>query len=228
MKKRAFTLIEILVVVVVVSVLATMGLPYFQNVIENSREQVCDTNLQTLQRGVELYMKEQGTVPGSLSELSQDYLDKAYAQVMQAHDSWKLRLAYLIVEGPQWGLAYAQGSRRLPYLRCPSNPNTAAGAISYGLNKCVVNLSSAEYKTLAETVITVADSETPVFYYTITSLGGCSGTDTYDATVKVRGHKKFNILSSPETYLKGEMKNAKNAKVKKTEVEVDDDEEEEH
>ncbi len=223
MKKKAFTIIEIMVVVVVVGVLATMGLPYVQNLIENSRERVCNINLETLQKGVDISLKEQGTVPGSLSELKQEYLEKAYAQVMQKEDSWKLRLAYFIVEGPQRGLAYAQGTMRFPHLRCPSNPNTATGAISYGLNKCVANLTAAAYNNLADTVVTVADSDTTVFYYAVTSVSGCSGVDTYTTTLNARGHKKYNILSAPEHYLKGGMKKTKKAKVKEDEVQEEDD-----
>ncbi len=222
MKKRAFTILEILVVVLILGILGTLGPPYYQNVIEASKAKVCETNLETLQKGVEIYIGEHDTVPGSLSELRQEDLNKAYAQVMQGKDAWKKRIAYFIVEGPQWGLAYAQGYG-FPRLRCPSNPNTSPTAISYGLNSCLPNMTSSQYEALGNDVVTVADSDATLFSYAVTSVPGCklSGPDKYDDVVKERGHKKYNVLGSPEVFLKGVTNNRDTGKIKKTKFEKD-------
>ncbi len=223
MKKRAFTILEILVAVLILGILGTLGIPYFQNVIEDSKAKVCEINLETLQKRVEIYSREHGTVPGSLSELRQEDLDKAYAQVMRGKDAWKKWIAYFIVEGPQWGLAYAQGYG-FPRLRCPSNPNTSPTAISYGLNSCLANMTSLQYEALGDDIVTVADSDATLFSYAATSVPGCtlSGPDTYDDVVSKRAHKKYNVLGSPELYLKGGMKKEKTAKIKKTTVEEEE------
>jgi len=217
-KKSAFSLIEIIVVIVIIGIMATFGIPYYQNVIEDANEKVCNTNLETLTKGVEMYLREHDTAPGSLSELKQEDLDKAYAQVMQGKGAWKKRLAYFIAQGPGWGLAYAQGYG-FPRLRCPNNPDHSANAISYGLNACIANMSYQMYMSLNSGTVIVADSDTAVFAYPATNTAGCSTADTgYNATIRARGHKNFNVLAPPERYLKGGTKGGKTAAILSTHI----------
>jgi prepilin-type N-terminal cleavage/methylation domain-containing protein len=210
MKNRAFTLIELIVVCVVVAILATLALPAYQNVVESSKQKVCDTNLLTIQKAVEMYTMEHDTVPGSLSELDNKYIQKAYASVMSGKGAWQRRLAYFLVEGPQWGIAYAQGFG-MPHLRCPSNPDTSPTAISYGLNGGIAGISSLAYKNLADTVVVAADSGANIFSYP-----GAGGPDYSGDSSKVipfteiigsRGHKKYQVLSQSESSLRGVTKN---------------------
>ncbi|MCX5708028.1 MAG: prepilin-type N-terminal cleavage/methylation domain-containing protein [Candidatus Omnitrophica bacterium] len=205
MKKRAFTLVEIIVTVVIVGILATIGLPVYQNVLESSKQKVCDTNLLTLKKAVELYTMEHDIVPGALSQLNDKYIRKAYAEVMSGKGAWGRRLAYLIVEGPQWGLAYAD-TYGMPKLRCPCNADPTKP--SYGINSGVAGTTSLEYKNLADNAVIVADSGGEVFTY---AGGGGSGNKSDHAfiavplitTMQKNPHKKFKPLGPPEYFLRG-------------------------
>jgi prepilin-type N-terminal cleavage/methylation domain-containing protein len=220
MRKKAFTLIEIMIALIIVGILATLGLPFFQNVLESSKEKVCDTNLEAIKKAVDIYVMEHDSVPGSISELKESDIEKAYASVFRGKDGWKKRLAYLIVEGPQWGLAYAQGYG-LPHLRCPSNPNTATSAISYGLNLGIANMASAQYKALNNNTVVVADSDATLFYYpTNCPVPGFSATSTqtagltdYQSTASARAHKQYQYYGSVVTFLKGLTKNGQKGRI---------------
>ena len=218
MKKRAFTLIEIIIVIVIIGILATVGLPFYQNVLESSKEQVCQTNLFALKKAVEMYTMEHDTVPGSLSELKPETINKAYASVMSGKDAWKKRLAYLIVEGPQWGKAYA-ASFGMPKLRCPSNPDTSSTQVSYGLNSGLAGMTALQYKSLGNDTVVIADAGAEVFSYS-----GCNflGSITYagdkqpvpfSQIIDVRAHKKYKILSPAGSYLKGVDKSGQSGRI---------------
>ncbi len=203
MEKKAFSIVEIVVAIVIVGILATLGIPTYQNVLESSKEKVCTTNLKTLQKGLDIYIMEHGTVPGTLSELKREHLEKAYAQVMSEKGAWKARLAYLIVEGPQWGLVYAQGDY-LPHLRCPKNPNISPTAISYGLNDRVTPLSVAEYKALSSNAVTIADADSGTFSYFAGNSSNIPNNPNSDfnSLRELRGHKRSSYTYT-EIYLKG-------------------------
>ncbi|MCX5708027.1 MAG: prepilin-type N-terminal cleavage/methylation domain-containing protein [Candidatus Omnitrophica bacterium] len=214
MKNRAFTLVEIIVTVVIVGILATIGLPTYQNVLESSKERVCDTNLLTLQKAVEMYTMEHDTVPGALSQLNDKYIRKAYVEVMSGKDAWKIKLAYFLVNGPQRSLAYAVAGPELyglPSLRCPDNPdkNTYLTRISYGINSGVAGLTALGYKNLDDNTVIVADSRGEVFSYTgsggSTSSNPDSGASDFPCSeiIHSRGHKKYQVFSTPKYYLRG-------------------------
>ena len=202
MRKKAFTILEIVVAIVIVGVLGTLGIPAFQNVIENSKDKVCTTNLKTLQKGLDIYILEQGTVPGSLSELKREHLEKAYAQIMNEKGAWKIRLAYFIVEGPKWGLAYAQADY-LPRLRCPKNPDTSPTAISYGLNDSIDGISGAAYKLLPANTITIADSDSGTIDYINPAGHVVPGKIAHFLESSMNRAHKRNNWGNIEAYLKG-------------------------
>jgi prepilin-type N-terminal cleavage/methylation domain-containing protein len=212
MKNRGFTLVEIFVTIVIVGILATIGLPVYQNILESSKEKVCDTNLFTLKKAVEIYTVEHDSVPGSLSQLNDKDIEKAYASVMSGKGAWQRKLAYLIVEGPQWGRAYAAAPQSfgMPHLRCPSNPDKSAAAVSYGLNSGIAGISAYAYKKLSSDTVVVADSDGVLFDY---NSNGCPGPAAQPnpwgfpvisfSTIKtVRFHKHYQVLSQPDNYLK--------------------------
>jgi general secretion pathway protein G len=210
MRKKAFTLVEILVVVIVIGILATLGFPAYQNAVEASKEKVCSANLEVLQAAVEIYTMEHNTVPGSLSALKPEHIEKAFAKVMQGKDAWKKRLAYFIVEAPQWGLAYAQGFSS-PRLRCPKNPDTSSTAISYGLNAALANMSSSAYNALPDSTLVVADSDTLLFSLPNPNI---------QQMLQARGHKKYQMASF-QVYLKGVIKGRGRVRIKNGYMEDD-------
>ncbi len=58
MKKRGFTLVELLVVVAVISILAAIAIPAYLGVQTRSRREAAVTDLQNLASAMELYYQE--------------------------------------------------------------------------------------------------------------------------------------------------------------------------
>ena len=186
MKKRAFTLMEIIIVVVVIGILATLGLPTYRNVIEDSKAKICETNLEALNTALQIYAMEHDVMPGDLSELAPEYIEKAYAHILQQEGAWKIKLAYYIVGWEQRGLAYAGlltdlagGNPKL--MTCPA---AAPGELSYGMNSVLLNKSSSDYQSLAGDTILIGD---------------CSKQTFDNASGLNARHKHYKILTS-ESY----------------------------
>src|SRR5687767_667216 len=57
-RARAFTLVEILIVVIILGILAAIVIPQFANASEDTRKANMQTQLQTLRNAVELYRVE--------------------------------------------------------------------------------------------------------------------------------------------------------------------------
>lgn len=70
MKRRsAFTLVEILIVLAIISILAAILFPAFGRARESGRETSCATNLHQVYMAVELYYQDVKRYPGALSDL---------------------------------------------------------------------------------------------------------------------------------------------------------------
>lgn len=189
MKKKAFTLMEIIIIVVVIGILATLGLPTYQNVIEDSKAKVCQANLQALNTSLEIYAMEHDVMPGGLSELTPEYIEKAYAHILQEKGAWKIKLAYFIVRWEQRGLAYAGllsdiSKGNLSLITCPSDTSPPPTGISYGLNSVLENMTSQAYRALPDDTLLIGDCENVTF------------TNLTDLNER---HKHYGILTS-DTY----------------------------
>ncbi len=186
MKKKAFTIMEIIIVVVVIGILATLSFPIYQNVIADSEAKVCETNLEALNTSLEIYAMEHDGMPGDLSELSPEHIQKAYARILQEKGAWKIKLAYYIVGWEQRGLAYAGllndiAGGNMKLMICPA---AVPGERSYGMNSALAHITSQDYRALSDDTLFIGDYENATF----TNL-----TD-----LKER-HKHYGILTS-ETY----------------------------
>ena len=139
--KRGFTLVEILVIILVVGILATFAFAGYHNLINNSKAEVCKTNLITLLTAVDTYGFENNQIPLTLSQLKKEHLEKAWAKVLQKKNPWKIKLAYFLVDLETKGLAYAQTSilerytGGTKYLICPADetPPLQPGVFLTGL-----------------------------------------------------------------------------------------------
>lgn len=170
MKRRSFTLTELLVVIVVIGVLATLGVPMYQGVIENSKATVCEENLKALKTALDIYAMEHDTMPAAISLLPYEYIKKAYAQHMQTEGAWRVKLAYFIVEWQERGLAYAGNFVRdlakgdIKIITCPNDPTSPAeGGISYGVNSTLVGITSQSYRSLLANTVLIGDCENAMF-----------------------------------------------------------------
>ena len=65
--KRAFTLVEILIVVALLGILAAIVLPTFQDHIQQARETAAKDNLRILRNAIGLYAVEHNDVPPGYS-----------------------------------------------------------------------------------------------------------------------------------------------------------------
>jgi len=89
---RAFTLLELMVVITVLLILATMSMPIFQLAIVHAREAVLKDDLYTLRKLIDEYTLDKQHPPSSLDEL----VDAGYLRggipvdpFTGSNDTWK-------------------------------------------------------------------------------------------------------------------------------------------
>ena len=76
MLKKAFTLIEILIVVILLGILAAVVVPNFVNTADEAREAADRSTLRMLKSQVELYKAKESAAPTALSDLeTAGYID---------------------------------------------------------------------------------------------------------------------------------------------------------
>jgi len=68
-RERGFTLIELMVVLTVLLILATMSVPIFQNAIKHAREAVLKDDLYTLRKLIDEFTIDKQKAPESLDDL---------------------------------------------------------------------------------------------------------------------------------------------------------------
>ena len=170
MRRKSFTIVELVIVVIVVGILATLAFPAYQNFIESQKERACETNLKTIKAALDAYAMDNTVMPASLSSLPVNYLKDAYAKILNnKKEAWKIKLAYFVVGFKERGLVYAQNIPGIvsSTLKCPSDTDfVQRGAkSSYALNSAFAGTgkTSADYRNMGEQSIIAADSKKPVF-----------------------------------------------------------------
>ena len=105
--RKAFTLIEILIVVIILGILAAIVVPQFTSATEDAQVSNAETQLQTIRSQIELYrIRNNGAYPDFLGVLGGTFGD------------------------PLGATAIAQGLRGNDYLRSePMNPRTGTSTI---------------------------------------------------------------------------------------------------
>ncbi len=165
---KAFTLIELMVIVIIIGILSVLVIPAYRNYVEESKAKVCDTNLKALHSALEIYVMEQGSVPASLSFIPQEMLNRGYAKVMQNNkNKWKIELAYFVVDSADRKYVYAQvgngsllrlvkGNKNI--LICPADKRTDPNKISYAINKSIENYTKEQLASFTNFVIAEYDA----------------------------------------------------------------------
>jgi type II secretory pathway pseudopilin PulG len=171
-----FTLAEVLLIVVIAGILASIAIPSYQNFLEDQKAKVCETNLKTLKQALDIYAIDHDTMPASLSELPNEILNKALARVLQEKGAWRIKFACFIVGLHRDNLLYAapvvpfvqqlaRGNNKI--LVCPKDDNILNhGGISYGIYSSLAKMKKRDYKDdkkLSRDIPLLGDCDMPVF-----------------------------------------------------------------
>jgi len=75
LNNKGFTLVEIIIVLAIIAILASVAVPSFIGCIEKAKKEVCNTNCLQLERMYETYLILEGT----------DHTDVVFAQYLQEY-----------------------------------------------------------------------------------------------------------------------------------------------
>jgi type II secretion system protein G len=70
LNKRAFTLVELLIVIIIIAVLAAIAIPKFANSSLRSKESALKADLKLYRNAVELFKNDTGVYPAALADLA--------------------------------------------------------------------------------------------------------------------------------------------------------------
>ena len=89
-RQQGFTLLELIIVVAVIGILATIAMPRLLHAPERAREAVLKTNLRTLREGLDQYYADKGRFPATIDALVEDGYLRAMPQdpITRSTDTW--------------------------------------------------------------------------------------------------------------------------------------------
>jgi type II secretion system protein G len=70
--RKGLTLIELLIVVIILGALAAIAIPRITTSATSAKQNACTTNVDTLNRSIEMYANDKGSYPASLATLTAD------------------------------------------------------------------------------------------------------------------------------------------------------------
>jgi general secretion pathway protein G len=88
--EAGFTLIELMIVMAIIGILATLAIPYFVTSLKHAREAVLKEDLQTMRSAIDSYTMDKQKAPQSLDDLVQEGYLKAIPEdpITHAKDTW--------------------------------------------------------------------------------------------------------------------------------------------
>ena len=146
MSRRGFTVIELVVAVLVMLALVSFSVAGFQRYRDRAAMLVDETNQKVLLAAVKLYAYDNNALPGSLSQLRHNHLERAYALITEGKRPYTF-LAFLeerlglldIAEAVPLPSRYL-GDNPQKILTCPMDLTPPSeGGVSYGMHKDAAN-----------------------------------------------------------------------------------------
>jgi general secretion pathway protein G len=88
--QSGFTLIELMIVMAIIGILATLAIPSFVVAVKHAREAVLKEDLQTMRSAIDSYTMDKQKAPQSLDDLIQDGYLKSVPEDPMTHskDTW--------------------------------------------------------------------------------------------------------------------------------------------
>lgn len=89
-RERGFTLIELMIVMAIIAILASIAIPSFINAVKHAREAVLREDLHTMRQAIDSYTVDKEKAPQSLDDLVQSgYLKQIPVDPMTgSSDTW--------------------------------------------------------------------------------------------------------------------------------------------
>ena len=93
MKKSGLSLIELLVVLTIIGILATLAIPSYQSYLMETRRQDAIQSIRTMQMEVEAYIAQEGTTPSVSDFPAIDSEQSLYTitYIKQSDDNYKIQ-----------------------------------------------------------------------------------------------------------------------------------------
>jgi general secretion pathway protein G len=124
-RQRGFTLLELITVMTIIALLATVGLAGYRSKVKSAQEAVLKENLFQLNHALEQHRADRGKYPSSLAPLKElGYLrDMPYDPMTQSRDTWQTELEPPDPDNPDAELGIfkvrsgstEKGSNQIPY-----------------------------------------------------------------------------------------------------------------
>ena len=85
-----FTLMELMIVMMIIGILATLAIPSFKGAVKSAREAVLKEDLRVMRSAIDAYTMDKQKAPQSLDDLVQDGYLKVIPQdpMTKARDTW--------------------------------------------------------------------------------------------------------------------------------------------
>ena len=179
-RRAGFTLIEIIIAVVVLSILSAIGAISWDAMVDKTRQDICEQNQTILVGAIKFYIYDNQAAPTSLSSIYPKYTDFALAKIKKDHPvvyaKRAISLAMLRAIQPKDAVA----ANISPYLgmqtsvlHCPEDSN---GGISYGLHEVFNGITGVSAKNMFELCrenneVIIADSDSAF----ISGPNNCTG-----------------------------------------------------
>ena len=112
--RRAFTLVELLIVIIIIAVLAAIAIPKFANSSTRSKESALRSNLKVVRNAVENFRADTGMAPQTLVDLTKE-LGSAPTQGINSSGT----------------VATLTGTYRGPYMQAVPSDSVSNAAIDY-------------------------------------------------------------------------------------------------